>query len=178
MAKTIISKFLRITLSFTFILLIGKHSAFSQKIEKESITRLVNSFNNLSGKGSVFKLKFIEKDSVLIFQKEKMEEQVLYRVLIKHIHPEGIYIDRNLITRELVLKIISMDNGNLFIKTESGKNPKLSEIINVISFAKFNRSKEKAMNEFVENMREVLRTFNKQEESEEIFITDPKGKKN
>lgn len=155
MYKTIVSLTLLICLFYS-----KSHS--QECIDKSK--KLINSFSQLSYIDS-FNLEYIKEKETLyfsIFQEETQKKG--YRLLIKDIHPEGVFILGDKI------RILSINNGHKFVEESFKNGHRLSHNTNYIEIMDFvDLSKAEA---FVSSMKVFVQSKvqKKKPQKEEIEI--------
>jgi hypothetical protein len=130
-------------------------------------------FSNI-GDSLVFNFKYIEESETiyLTFYKDSILQRGL-KMLIKDIHPEGIFIlseeERNRI------RILSIDNGNKFIEENFRRGFRLSKSTNYVEFTVSSNASDVKL--FIEKMKEYLRHKNSPlKENKKIDVYMPRTK--
>lgn len=133
---------------FTTLCLFFSLSFYCQ--ENKLINDLENSFNILSNADFIYNLTYDNKEETLYLDEIKSGfDRTEYKLLIRDIHPLGVYIlEKN---GFFSLMIISINNGNVFIKEGI-----YSRTINFVNLGKWEKNYKNKINIFIQNLKHFI----------------------
>ena len=138
-------------LSNTFVTLLAQNS-------NDVVNLIAEKFTGLSSEKYIYSFNYVKNKETLIFKKTESKKSTEYKILIKVIHPEGIFFERE--ENFLRLKILSIDNGNRFIESKYRDKIRLSNTTNIILFDNIDLKKDKNLLGFVKCFRSYMKVKN------------------
>ncbi len=114
-----------------------------------------------------------EKQIVSLETKDSHGETFRYKMLIKDIHPEGIF---KIYDSSNLVRILSIDNGKKFIEEGFKNGYRVSHNTNIIDIKFNNESDDILIDRFIEEMKKFL-TKKKDTLVKEIKVIIPPNKK-
>lgn len=141
---------------------------------KINIKAVINSYMNISNNKATYELEFIDKEKTFIFKfKLLSNREIYYRVILKDIHPEGIFYVEN--KTKTFIRILSVDNGHRFIHEKFINGFRIGNTTNIIDIELLKNTDKLKVDRFIFELKNALKK--EEVESDEIFITAPLTKK-
>lgn len=130
------------------------------------------SFSSLSFEDFTFKVSYIEEKETLYFEVMKNESTInAYKLLKRDIHPKGFFLikdDTNLYS----IRILSLHNGNVFIKENFKGKYRHSNTTNFVDIGSWDDSYKPILTKFMSDFDQFLNnnTSKKTNKNGEIII--------
>jgi hypothetical protein len=127
----------------------------AQEIQKWNPQKTISLFESLSTSESKFGLDFIEEKNTLYFTYKILEgNRIGYKVILEDIHPEGIFITET--EGKTFLRILSVNNGKIFVKEQFRGEFRLSNNTNLIDIELPEDFNEIQLKKFIENLKSIF----------------------
>lgn len=168
-------------LQFIFLFLFSLYT-FGQNSKENVSIKLKESFSSLSYGEFEFRVNYIEGKETLYFETIKSGKPINgYKLLVEDIHPKGIYLYED--NRGIyLLRILSINNGNVFIEENLGKKHKHSKTTNYVDIGYWNENNKTSLKIFILILEEFLKKRksdkNKHSDDEEVIIITNKKSRN
>lgn len=121
---------IRILIGLVFMLT-SAEKVHCQITDKRKINTLTKTYENLSCKDELYKLEYITNVNTFIFKLAISDsKEIGYKVMLTDIHPEGIFSIE--LDGKTYIRILSIDNGNRFIKEKFTNGFRFGTTTNII----------------------------------------------
>lgn len=160
-------------LVFSLLVFINSTS-FAQN--NETFKSMEQSFNSLSIDAFAFKVSYFEEKETLYFEvKENGATINAYKLLKRDIHPKGIFMIEN--DNQYSIRILSLNNGHVFIKENFGTKYRHSNTTNYVDIGSWEESYKPKLIKFLSDFEQFLndKISEKADDDEIIIITNEKN---
>ncbi len=140
-------------------------SAFAQENMSKKMT-----YDNLG-----LQIEYIDNKKTFVIEKTKDDTvKDEYKMLLRDIHPEGIFLTKNKKSK-ISIRILSINNGHLFIESEFKNGFRVSNSTNFIDIGPWNKKKEKELQDVINRLKKMIKSkaSKKKNKSEDIDIIIP-----
>lgn len=165
--------------SITIFLLFFSLFSFGQEKKRDSIVQFEKSFQQLSYNDFEYSVDYMEDKKTLYFKSIKSGIPVNgYKLLVEDIHPKGIYLYKS--NGRYTIRVISLNNGNVFIKENFGGKYRNSNTTNYVDIGAWGESNKPNIVEFILNFQKFVTERKATEDhspddDEIIIVTDEKN---
>lgn len=156
--------------------------SFCQDNKQTNLIKFQESFNSLSNVDFEYIVRYDENNETLYFETIKLGKLINgYKILIKDIHPKGIYLFED--SGIYSIRILSINNAHVFIKENFEKKYRYSNTINYVEIGVWSNDYKDLLKLFIHTFEEFLNS-KKTEKSEShdndeiIIIFNKKDNKN
>lgn len=143
---------------FRAIILIVFLSVFnpliSQNIKNDSVPAFFQTLELLSKDNLVYRGNYFVRKEMLYFEVFEGKKQNGYKLLIKDIHPEGVFFHQDSLKKSI--RIISINNGKLFIKEEFRNEFRVSNNANYIDIHLNDKVNMDLIDKFINQLKSFI----------------------
>ena len=146
--------------------------------QQTSLNQLKTSFESLSYGVWDYKASYIMDDETLYFMVVKSNEPIYaYKMLVKDIHPEGIYLVEK--DEYYSIRVLSLNNGHVFIKENLSGKYRHSSTANFVDIGTWDKNYKLKILEFILSFQKFVTGKKATEDhfsddDEIIIVTDEK----
>lgn len=163
----------------TIFLFLLSLCSFGQNHNEDVSIKLKESFHSLSYDDLEFKVNYIKNEKTLYFESKRSGNSIKgYKMLIEDIHPKGIFLYESKET--FSIRILSLNNGNVFIEDNLDSKYKYSKTTNHIDIGNWSEDYKPHLKLFISIFKDFLASKkpikNNNLDNEEIIITEEKNK--
>nr|AMP57059.1 hypothetical protein [uncultured bacterium] len=151
------------------LLMLTNLTSFAQN--NETFESMEQSFNDLSIDHFTYKVSYIEEKKTLYFEvKENGITINTYKLLKRDIHPKGIFLIEN--DNRYSIRILSLNNGHVFIKENFGTKYRHSNTTNFVDIGSWDKKHKTNLTKFLSDFEQFLndKVSSETEEDDEIII--------
>lgn len=156
------------------LLMLANLTSFAQN--NEAFESIKQSFNSLSIHDFTFNLSYLEEKENLYFEiKENGITINAYKLLKRDVHPKGIFLIES--DNQHSIRILSLNNGHVFIKENFGKKYRHSNTTNYVDIGSWEKSYKPKLIKFLSDFEQFLndKISEKADDDEIIIITNEKN---
>ena len=146
-------------------------SLLGQNQKQDSVYKLAKTFENLSYTDFKFEINYIKEKETLYFKILKNNRlHKAYQLLLKDIHPKGIFIYKY--EDVSTIRILSINNGHVFIEEEFKNGFRVSNTTNYIDIGSWGKEYDNTLSNFVVELEKFIKEKSpkKKKTSKEIEI--------
>lgn len=151
------------------LLILANLTSFAQN--NEAFESMKQSFNSLSIDDFKFKVNYLEEKETFYFEvKENGVTINAYKLLKRDVHPKGIFLIEK--DNRYSIRILSLNNGHVFIKENLGKKYRHSNTTNYVDIGFWDKSYKPKLIKFLSDFEQFLnnKPSEKTDDDDEIII--------